>query len=111
MRFKVVATVTLFGVIGGLTVSSSVNASVCMGGCGKWAGTEKQLVRPLPSSVPFKECFEEASERYDVPQRLLVAIAAGESDFNPLAVSSAGAIGVMQIMWPVTARHFGVGNK
>lgn len=111
MKSKVSPIVTTFGLLASLIVSSQVNASVCRDECGQWAGLEKQLTRPLPSSVPFNTCFEEAAERYDVPQRLLGAIAAGESDFNPLAVSSAGAIGVMQIMWPVTARHLGVGNK
>ena len=111
MRFRAVATLTWFGVMGALTVPSPANASLCQGECGRWSGMEAQLVHPLPSSVPFKVCFEEAAERYHVPERLLGAIAAGESDFNPLAVSSAGAIGVMQIMWPVTARHLGVGNK
>ena len=111
MKFKVLPVITILGFLAGLTVSSAVSANVCIGECGQWKGIEPQLVRPLPASVPFKACFEEAAERYDVPQRLLVAIASGESDFNPLAVSSAGAIGVMQIMWPITARHLGVGNK
>jgi len=111
MNSKILAATALLGLIGSLTVPTASNASVCKGDCGQWTGMEKQLAGPLPSSVPYKTCFEEAAERYDVPQRLLVAIAAGESDFNPLAVSSAGAIGVMQIMWPVTARHLGVGNK
>lgn len=111
MIFKTLATAALFGLVASTTIPNAANANVCEGGCGQWTGMEKQLARPLPSNVPFKACFEDAAERYDVPQRLLVAIAAGESDFNPLAVSSAGAIGVMQIMWPITARHLGVGNK
>ena len=111
MKFKVSPLVSLFGLLASLAVSNVVTANVCKGDCGQWEGIERQLVRPLAPGIPFEACFEEAAERYDVPQRLLVAIASGESDFNPLAVSSAGAIGVMQIMWPVTARHLGVGNK
>lgn len=96
---------------GSLIDPRSANATVCKGDCGQWQSVSDEWSRPLHPATPFKGCFEDAAERYDVPQRLLAAIAAGESDFNPLAVSSAGAIGVMQIMWPVTARHLGVGNK
>lgn len=51
--------------------------------------------------------FEEAARRYQVPVALLKAVGKVESDFNPKAVSSAGAQGVMQLM-PGTARELGV---
>ncbi len=53
--------------------------------------------------------FEEASSRYGVSVSLLKAVAKAESNFNPKAVSKAGAIGVMQLM-PATARSLGVSN-
>lgn len=53
--------------------------------------------------------FEEASATYGVPLKLLKAVAKAESDFNPNAVSKAGASGVMQLM-PATARGLGVKN-
>lgn len=44
-----------------------------------------------------------------VDPSLALAVAAAESGFNPNAVSSAGAIGVMQLM-PATAAQMGVSN-
>lgn len=53
--------------------------------------------------------FREASATYGVPVKLVKAVAKAESDFNPMAVSKAGASGVMQLM-PATARGLGVKN-
>lgn len=60
-------------------------------------------------SVPesMDAIFEEAARTYQVPVELLKAVGKVESDFNPKAVSSAGAQGVMQLM-PGTARELGV---
>lgn len=54
--------------------------------------------------------FEEAASTYGVSSRLLTSIARAESNFNPNAVSSAGAIGIMQLM-PATAASLGVTNS
>lgn len=51
--------------------------------------------------------FAEAAARYGVSEKLLKSVAKAESNFNPSAVSKAGAIGVMQLM-PATARSLGV---
>ncbi len=51
--------------------------------------------------------FEEAARTYQVPVELLKAVGKVESDFNPKAVSYAGAQGVMQLM-PGTAKELGV---
>ncbi|EOS34435.1 hypothetical protein C808_05082 [Lachnospiraceae bacterium M18-1] len=53
--------------------------------------------------------FKEAAEKYHVPVNLLMAVGKAESGFNPDAVSSAGAQGVMQLM-PSTAAALGVEN-
>ena len=59
------------------------------------------------SSPNLDTYFEEAAEQYQVDIKLLKAIAYCESNFNPNAVSHAGAIGVMQLM-PATAAELGV---
>ena len=51
--------------------------------------------------------FEEAAQTYGVPVALLKAMGMAESGFNQNAVSSVGAIGVMQLM-PGTAASLGV---
>ena len=50
-----------------------------------------------------------AAQKYGVDPKLVSAIAKAESDFNPDVVSSAGAVGVMQLM-PETAAALGVRN-
>jgi soluble lytic murein transglycosylase-like protein len=51
--------------------------------------------------------IEEVADRYKVDPSLVMAVIEVESAFNAKAVSSAGAIGLMQLM-PMTAKRFGV---
>ncbi|MDA8391751.1 MAG: NlpC/P60 family protein [Actinomycetota bacterium] len=51
--------------------------------------------------------FAQATAQYGLPQGLLAAIGQVESNYNPSAVSSAGAQGLMQIM-PSTAAGLGI---
>ncbi len=55
----------------------------------------------------LEEIYEEAAEKYNVPKNLLEAIGYVESHFDVNAKSSAGAMGIMQLM-PQTAASLGV---
>ncbi len=55
----------------------------------------------------LEEIFKEASETYGISEDLLKAIAYNESRFQPDVTSSAGAMGIMQLM-PGTAKAMGV---
>jgi soluble lytic murein transglycosylase-like protein len=57
---------------------------------------------PLPPR--FRTDFESASDRSGVPLSLLAAVAQEESNFQPNAVSHAGALGLLQVL-PSTARE------
>lgn len=56
---------------------------------------------------PYDEYFALAAATYQVPEALLKAMGKAESDFDPNAVSGAGAMGIMQLM-PGTAANLDV---
>jgi hypothetical protein len=57
---------------------------------------------------PFERCFQSAAQTNDLPLSLLLAVARGESNFNPSARSNRNCHGLMQIQWPETAHHLGI---
>lgn len=66
------------------------------------------------TSVDFPNTYDniikEASEKYSVPEYLIKAVIKQESNYMPNAISSKGAIGLMQIM-PSTGALLGVDDK
>lgn len=62
-----------------------------------------------PPATRFDEIIKNAANRYGVQEGLIKAVIKMESDFNPKAVSHAGAQGLMQLM-PSTAAGLGVKN-
>ncbi|GAB4220825.1 MAG: hypothetical protein Kow00102_10790 [Spirochaetota bacterium] len=62
---------------------------------------------------PFVQCVSQSSKKYDIPEPFIYAVMKAESLFNPFAESSAGAIGLMQLMMPTAkeiAKKTGVGQ-
>jgi soluble lytic murein transglycosylase-like protein len=57
----------------------------------------------------FADLIAEAAVRHELDPWLLAAVAKVESNFDPYAVSHAGACGLLQLM-PATAKRFGVTN-
>ena len=74
-----------------------------------WRGYMQSQTGIAPAlGFPHATCFRAAALEHDLPETLLLAVARGESDFEPTARSRANAHGVMQILWPGTARHLGI---
>jgi soluble lytic murein transglycosylase-like protein len=69
--------------------------------------SSKSVTTPMPAYL--SGLIADASRQHGVDPRLVAAIAARESAYNPAAVSAVGAGGVMQLM-PATARYIGVNN-
>lgn len=57
----------------------------------------------------FNEIIDITSKKYNISSSIIKAVIKAESNFNPRVVSSAGAMGLMQLM-PDTARALGVND-
>jgi soluble lytic murein transglycosylase-like protein len=64
--------------------------------------------QPAPiSAAAIAELVERAAAQLSLPPELIHSVIKVESNYNPVAVSSKGALGLMQLI-PATARRFGV---
>jgi soluble lytic murein transglycosylase-like protein len=61
------------------------------------------------SQADFDGIIDKAASMFNIPAKLIKSVIQKESNFNPNAVSHAGASGLMQLM-PATARGLGVKN-
>ena len=75
------------------------------------AGKPEALEVPMISSDSgVRDLVVETAKAYDVSPMLVDSVIQVESNYNPNAISSKGAQGLMQLM-PQTARRFGVKNS
>ena len=74
-----------------------------------WMMPEKSdgIIGSANGSIAYDTLIYNVSMRYGVDPNLVKAVVRAESDYNPSAVSRAGARGLMQLM-PATARLMGV---
>jgi soluble lytic murein transglycosylase-like protein len=61
----------------------------------------------VPAQYAYDTLIHRAADRYGVDAALIKSVMQAESAFNPLAVSRAGALGLMQLM-PDLAKELGV---
>jgi soluble lytic murein transglycosylase-like protein len=79
-------------------------ALVCIPLASEAAGTAG-----LPKNLPFDKQVKEIAKRHGIEPSLVHSIILHESNYNIYAVSSKGALGLMQLM-PATASQYGVLN-
>ncbi len=73
----------------------------------------KERLAPFQTGADFESCYTviwKAAVTHKVDYALVKAVIKTESNFNPQAVSRAGAKGLMQIM-PATAAALGIGDS
>jgi soluble lytic murein transglycosylase-like protein len=63
----------------------------------------------IGKETQYNDIIQEMSKKYDVNPNLIKAIIQHESNFNPNAISHAGAKGLMQLM-PANLKEYGVTN-
>jgi len=79
-----------------------------------WRAGKSEMAPTIPvaASKPTPEInslVEQTADRFQVDPQLVDAIIKVESQYDPLAISNKGAMGLMQLI-PETAQRFGVAN-
>ena len=62
------------------------------------------------NKLKYKDLIAKTAAKHQMDPKLLHAVIQAESAYNPKAISSAGAVGLMQLM-PDTARRYGVNDR
>ena len=84
-----------------------------------WTNEAEVAATPIASSIQagatsinhnYEDIVKRASIKYGVPEKLISSVIKHESNFNNSVTSSAGAVGLMQLM-PVTAKYVGVTDR
>jgi len=69
--------------------------------------------RRVPSVLAREISIEivRKSKKYNIPYMIILGVIEVESSFNPMAVSSKGARGLMQVRWSVWNRKLGIKSR
>lgn len=110
-QFQSVINRTMYQMLGGL-LKTLQSGQVSTTGAAKTDGlsglaASASASTQLDSNQSFAGLIQQAADRYGVNAQLVNAVIKAESNYNPDAVSYAGATGLMQLM-PATAQSLGV---
>jgi soluble lytic murein transglycosylase-like protein len=99
-----------------LIVSQDKNGHIVLTNTIDDSTAKKDNITFQPSSysttIPahYKDKIQSLTQKHNLREDLVIAVAKAESSFNPFAVSPKGAVGIMQLM-KGTARQYGVFNR
>jgi cell wall-associated NlpC family hydrolase len=104
---RIVAAPLAVGGVGGTGVAPVSTTTSGRPGALGGIGNRAAETAAAHDASQYASAFSAAEQKYGLPTGLLSAVAHTESGFDPAAVSSAGAVGLMQLM-PATASALGV---
>jgi hypothetical protein len=90
-----------------LGASSPEESAADSAGAGKVRVLPTPPNRPIPSRKRLRTMVDQGADRFGIERALAHSLVSAESNYNPHAVSRAGAVGLMQMM-PATAADYGV---